>query len=121
MQTSLSQTRRFPRVPAVRPVLVRLPNGDSQPYEEIARTRVLGLGGMMFVGGKLLGEGAALELLISLREGVVRAGGGVVWESRRSVGEVEIGVEFLRLDETDRERLASLVARGGIDPPPMPI
>jgi hypothetical protein len=101
--------RRFPRVPAVHAVMVRLLGG--QAFEEFARTRVLGPGGCMFVSEESLGYGSLMELSIALRGRVVKTDSRVVYEVQKSATEHQVGVEFLRISPADRAFIESLVAR----------
>ena len=107
-------TRRFPRVRSQHSALVRLLGGD--PFEEFARTQVVGLGGCMFLSEQSLGFGSLLEVLIALEGKVVRTDARVVYEIPRQDLRHEVGVEFLRISNDDRGLLASLVARK--DEPP---
>jgi len=100
------EKRRFPRLPAEHAVLVKkLGPGE---LEEFAKTQTVGLGGCMFVGDSTLGLGAGVELLISVRGGVVRAQGRVVYEIPRGAEGVQIGVEFLRMATGDLKLLQAL-------------
>lgn len=103
-------TRRFPRVPAEHPALVRLLGGA--PFEGFAKTRVIGLGGCMVTSRESLGFGSLMELLISFRGRVVRTDGRVVWETARTGG-YDVGVEFLRLSSSDRALLSTVVEGDG--------
>ena len=100
--------RRFPRVPAEHAVLVRLLGGPR--FEGFAKTRVIGLGGCMFVNRESLGYGSLMELLISVSGRVIRADARVAYEVPKGK-EHQVGVEFLRLAPSDRELLSSLIAR----------
>lgn len=102
-------TRRFPRAKAERPVLVRR-LGEEEPYEAFAKTRVIGLGGCMFVSREALGFGSLMELLISVEGRVLRTDGRVAYELQKGE-EHQVGVEFLRIAPADRAVLESLVAR----------
>jgi hypothetical protein len=102
--------RRFPRVRSERPVLVRLLD-EEQPLEELARTRVIGLGGCMFLSPSSLGDSAEVEILIAVDGAVVRTGGRVAYEISRG-NEYEVGVEFLRVSPSDVGRLSDLVRQG---------
>lgn len=84
--------------------------GEPWPHEELARTGVLGLGGCMFVGGRSLGRGTLMELLISLKGSVIRTDAQVVYEIERAPARYEIGVEFLRLSRVDQARIGMLMA-----------
>lgn len=114
-RTSHRTPRRFPRVPACRPMLVRL-LGERRQFEELTHTHTIGLGGCMFVSPEPVGYGALMEVLISFRGGVARTDGRVVWERPRrgpwaegeDDDEVEVGIEFLRLSPSDRRLLAPL-------------
>ena len=99
--------RRFPRVPAVHAVMVRLLGVKA--FEEFARTRVLGPGGCMFVSEESLGYGSLMELSIALRGRVVKTDSRVVYEIQKSATEHQVGVEFLRISPGDRAFIESLV------------
>jgi PilZ domain-containing protein len=104
--------RRYPRVPYLGPVLVKK-IGDENG-EDLARTRVLGLGGCMFVSPRSLGRGSMLALLLSIKGSIVRTKARVVYELHKSPTEVEVGVEFLHLDAQGRAVLA-----GAVPTPPL--
>ena len=99
--------RRFPRVPAEHAVMVRLLG--VRPFEEFARTRVIGPGGCMFVSEESLGFGSLMELSIAVQGRVLKTDGRVVYEIRKSPTEHQIGVEFLRITPADRAFLESVV------------
>jgi hypothetical protein len=100
------EKRRFPRIPAEHAVLVKkLGPGE---VEEFAKTRTVGLGGCMVLSDSPLGLGSGVELLISVRGGVVKAQGRVVYEIPKSDGAFQIGVEFLRMATGDLKVLQSL-------------
>ena len=103
-----TKSRKFPRIQARHAVMVRL-LGPS-PFEEFARTRVIGPGGCMFVSEESLGFGSLMELSIALRGRVVKTDSRVVYEIRRSATEHQVGVEFLRISSADRAYLETLVA-----------
>lgn len=103
--------RRFPRIRAKRPVLVRLLADEEREMEEITRTGTLGLGGCMFESPQEVGYGSLLELMISFPEGVARTDGRVVWEKRRLGGKVDVGVEFLSLGPLERKLLAATIRK----------
>jgi hypothetical protein len=99
--------RRFPRVPLIAPVVVRR-LGDNA--SEITRIKTLGLGGCMFESDKGWGIGAPLALLISLHGGrTIRSTGRVVYELLHADEPIRVGVEFMKLDPTDRATLAVTV------------
>jgi len=100
------EKRRFPRIPAEHAVLVKkLGYGET---EEFAKTRTVGLGGCMFMSESPLGLGSGVELLISVRGGVVKAQARVVYEIAREDGGTQVGVEFLRMATGDLKLLQKL-------------
>jgi hypothetical protein len=106
--------RRFPRIPAEHAVMVRLLGGPR--FEGFAKTRVIGLGGCMFVNRESLGYGSLMELLIAVQGRVIRADARVAYEIPKGEKEHQVGVEFLRLHPTDRALLSSLIARAQGEP-----
>jgi hypothetical protein len=98
--------RRFPRIPSENAVLVKR-LGDEEA-EGFARTRVVGLGGCMFVSDEPLGVESFLDLLISVRGRVVQTRGRVVYEIPRGDDEVEVGVEFVQIAPHDRDIIEEL-------------
>lgn len=103
------EKRRFPRIPAEQAVLVK--KIGAQEVEEFAKTRTVGLGGCMFVSDSALGLGSGIEMLISVKGGVVKAHARVVYEIAKGKGVYEIGVEFLRLATDDLKLLQTLFER----------
>jgi hypothetical protein len=96
------QERRFPRMPAEIVVLVSKP--EPQAAEGFAKTRVVGMGGCGFVVPAPLGVGSTIDLSLSIGGRVISAVAQVVYEIPRESG-VEVGVEFVRLDKSDRQFL----------------
>lgn len=109
------KSRRFPRVKAEHAVMVRLLG--TLPFEEFARTRVIGPGGCMFVSEESLGFGSLMELSIALQGRVLKTDSRVVYEISRSPTEHQVGVEFLRISPADRAFLESFVSRKTQSPP----
>lgn len=104
--------RRFPRIRSEHAVRVRL-LGDEE-VEEFGATRVIGLGGCSFGSRRRFGAGALVELQIPLTGGMVVADGRVVYELAQPEGEVEVGVEFLRVAPRHLARIRALLgAREG--------
>ena len=101
--------RRFPRVQAVHAVMVRLLG--VRPFEEFARTRILGPGGCMFVSEESLGFGSLMELSIAVQGRVLKTDSRVVYEISKGPTEHQVGVEFLRISPADRAFLESLVGQ----------
>jgi len=100
------EKRRFPRIPAEHAVLVKKLGTDET--EEFAKTRSVGLGGCMFHSDAALGLGSGVELLISVRGGVVKVHARVVYEIPKDDGGVQVGVEFLRMATGDLKLLQTL-------------
>lgn len=106
MPVEPANKRRFPRIPAEAAVLVtRL---GAETLEEFGKTKVLGLGGCMFVSTTSIGLGARVEILIRVRDRVIRAKARVVWEQSSSNKQYEVGVEFLNVAPADRLTLETL-------------
>ena len=112
MPEPVSNRRKFPRLPLCNPVLIKRLGGASE--ESLVRIRSVSLGGCKFLHGERLGDGALLELLISLGDAAIEAKGRVLYEIAREDGMVEIGVEFLEVPEADREALHAALRRGGV-------
>jgi hypothetical protein len=96
------QERRFPRMPAEIVVLVSKP--EPPAAEGSANPRVVGVGGCCFGVPAPLGVASTIDLSLSIGGRVVSAVAQVVYEIPREVG-VEVGVEFVRLDKSDRQFL----------------
>ena len=103
------EKRRFPRIPAEHAVLVK--NLGPGELEEFAKTKVMGLGGCMFVSDGPIGVDLPIELLISVRGQVVKAQGRVVWETPTGANRWEVGVEFVSISPADLQVLESLFPR----------
>jgi hypothetical protein len=108
MLNPLPKIRRFPRVQAEHAVMVRLLG--VRPFEEFARTRVLGPGGCMFVSEESLGYGSLMELSIALQGRVLKTDSRVVYEVTQN-GKHQVGVEFLRISPADRAFLETIIAQ----------
>jgi hypothetical protein len=94
-----AKSRRFPRVQAEHAVMVRLLG--TFPFEEFARTRVIGPGGCMFVSQESLGFGSLMELSIALQGRVLKTDSRVVYEISKGSNEHQVGVEFLRISPAE--------------------
>lgn len=103
MAEDLPNRRRYPRIPSSYILLVR--KVGKEAIEQLAKTRSLSLGGCSFRSEESLGEGATLELVISLSLLPLSIPSRVVWERPRADGGFEVGVAFLKLDVDDREIL----------------
>jgi len=108
-----SSKRRFPRIPSENAVLVK--KLGPEELEGFAKTRVVGMGGCMFISDEALGVDAYLDLLISVRGRVVKTRGRVVYEIPQGGDEVEVGVEFVQISPHDRDIIEELfpAAQGG--------
>jgi len=102
----MERRRRYPRIPSQNSVLVKRLGDDV--LEGFTRTRVVGLGGCMFVSDEPLGVGSFMDVLISVRGSVAKALSKVVYECQVAEGEYEIGVEFILISDVDRRLLAVL-------------
>ena len=110
MPDEKNEHRRFPRIPAAHAVLVkRLGHPDEEVF---AKTRVVGLGGCSFIHEEPLGRGTVVELLISMRNEVVRATARVVNELRVGDAAYEECMEFLFISDAHRQVLEALLSRG---------
>ncbi len=98
--------RRFPRIPSENALLVK--RCGQVALEGFARTRVLGLGGCMFVNDEPLGVGSCLDLLISVRGRVAKTLSRVVYELPRDDRQIEVGVEFVNISSHDRNVIQTL-------------
>jgi hypothetical protein len=108
MLSAQHPARRFPRVPSALPVRLRI-LGERRP-EALTRTQVISPGGCMLVSDHSIGFGSLMEVTISCEGQMLRADGRVAWEKRKSPGEHEVGIEFLRITPRDRAVLEQLVA-----------
>src|SRR4051794_41939801 len=104
--------RRFPRVQAEHAVMVRLLG--VQPFEEFARTRIIGPGGCMFVSEESLGFGSLMELSIAVQGRGVKTRGRGGYGIRQSPTEDHGRVELLRSTPPD----PALPQSGGGGRPP---
>ncbi len=106
--------RKFPRIPSENAVLVRKLGPEA--VEGFAKTRVVGLGGCMFVSDEPVGVDSYLDILISVRGRVVKAQGKVVYERPTRGQEFEVGVEFVGITPHDREIIEGLIGGGDEHP-----
>jgi hypothetical protein len=100
------EKRRFPRISSENAVLVKRLGPEA--LENFARTRVMGLGGCMFVSDTAFGVDSPVEILISVRGQVIKATARVVWELPAAEGKTEIGVEFADIAQQDRLAIEKL-------------
>jgi hypothetical protein len=114
MDTPRPARRRFPRIPSEHLVLVNKV-GDAEA-EQLARTRNMSRGGCLVRVRERLGNGSVVQVLVKIGDQVVDSLGRVVYEISRRRGEVDVGIEFLYLDEGDQRRLATLIGEGEAAP-----
>lgn len=100
--------RRYSRIAADTLAYVKI-FGDRR-REKLTWVKVLGAGGCMLVCDETIGYLSLMELRISLGNRDLRADGRVVWESREGPREHHVGIEFLRIGQTDRAAIEALVA-----------
>ena len=98
--------RRFPRIDSENSVLVRSLGAVRQ--EGLVKTRVVGLGGCMFVNDEPLGVGTFLDLALAISGDVAHTQGRIVYEIPRREGVLEVGVEFLGLSDEGRSLIGAL-------------
>jgi c-di-GMP-binding flagellar brake protein YcgR len=106
------QSRKYPRMSAEYVVAYRRPATDAADAPpQFAKTRSVGLGGMMFATEAPLapGEPVAVELVAEGR--TVAAQGQVVYVERAADGLYENGVAFTEIAEEDREHLLGCYLR----------
>lgn len=113
---SRPKIRRFPRIQAEHAVMVRLLG--VRPFEEFARTRILGPGGCMFVSEESLGFGSLMELSIAFQGRVLKTDSRVVYEISCGAAKHQVGVEFLRISPDDRAFLESFISQRKRSEPP---
>jgi len=99
--------RRFPRISSQHAVLVKRLGGAE--VEEFAATTTVGLGGRGFTSDEPVPGGELPEIRVSARPEVISAKAKVVYVQELPSGKQEIGVEFVGLPETDREKIQLLL------------
>jgi hypothetical protein len=105
-ETTYKPARRYPRIHSRHTVMVS--RRGPEALEGLTTTEVVGEGGCMFIHEKSLGDGAIVELAITIRERLIETIGRVVYEIPRDDGRYEIGVEFITLGRQDRDALQEL-------------
>jgi hypothetical protein len=98
--------RRYPRISSENAILVRrLGAGERDGY---VKTRIVGLGGFMFVSSKAWGVGTHVEMLLSVRGRLAKLQARIVYELPREDLSFEVGVEFVHVPTPDRGVLETL-------------
>jgi hypothetical protein len=108
MESPYAKQRRFPRIPAEYPVLVRKLDGEK--ITRLSCTKVVGLGGCMFLHDHPFGGGSLLSLLILVKDRYIETRARVAYERPLRDQKVEIGVEFLEIADDDVAALKDLFA-----------
>ncbi len=99
--------RRYPRVPSENTILLKK-LGPSD-VEIFAKTKVVGLGGCMFLSKESYGVGSYFDILISVKNSVAKAMCKVVYEIEQPDGNIQVGCEFININESDRKLLEVLL------------
>ena len=98
--------RRYPRMAAEFTLAYRLhAPGSGKETPQLARTRSLGLGGLMFEREQPLERGTSLQLELAVGGCTVRAAGVVVYADCRHGGGWQVGVQFTEISDGDRDAL----------------
>ena len=103
------ESRRFPRIPSRNAVLVK---ETSDGGEAFVPTRTMSLGGCSFLSQDEIQVGEVLELLISVDHRVISAQARVVYSRLTDDSRHEVGVEFGKMANQDREVLGGLLEVG---------
>jgi predicted NUDIX family phosphoesterase len=95
--------RKYPRMNAEIVVAYRrlAPGGEPR----ITKTRTLGLGGLMICIDEPLAQGERLALEVMLEGTVVAVESRVVYTEPDASGAHQVGLEYTRISDEDRERL----------------
>lgn len=102
-----AERRRFPRVTSSNPILVAGPDSDGD--RTLHETGVVGMNGLMFRSEKSYGRGTVLQMDLAVHDRIVEVVGKVAYERITVVGDLEIGVEFTRVNNGDRHHISSLL------------
>ena len=107
MSLDESTQRQYPRVSAENAVLIHRLGPAAE--EKVAKTRQIGLGGVMISSGESLGVDSYLRLVITVENEMVEATGRVVWERSTDNGSFDVGVAFISVDTAHHERIFALM------------
>lgn len=106
MTSNLSRTRKFPRMNAEFVVAYRhLGTEETAKSPNLAKTRSIGLGGMMFEteAPLILGDKYLIEVMVGDR--TIKAPATVVYVEKGKSGLFQNGVEFTEITDDDRDYL----------------
>jgi Tfp pilus assembly protein PilZ len=105
-----SSARRFPRVNSEHVISVR-PLTSTGAAGTVTTSKVVGLGGIMFLYPKRLGKGKVLELTILAGVEPLTIPVKVVWCGKADKGGWQVGVEFQEISENDQDKILDLLMR----------
>lgn len=94
MNPAMEERRKYRRIPVQNDVMVRRLEDQER---KVSKSKILGMGGLMFTSAEPYGVGTFLDLFVVIGGGVHQMHARVANERRISLGEYEIGVEFLHL------------------------
>lgn len=114
MDADPASARRFPRIQADYPVLLK--RLDPEEFAGLATARVISLGGCMVESDEALPKGTPVELRISVAGRIVIAKGVVANEKSVDEDKAEIGIEFLAVPLEDLELLQRITKPGPAEP-----
>jgi hypothetical protein len=109
--------RKFPR--ATYPCLVIIRKDHKEPEALLTHTENIGVGGICVILKKSLGLFMPVDLELDLMDAQshIKCEGKIVWAVKRKESEekkpsfFDTGIEFGRMTEDDRERIAVVVER----------
>jgi hypothetical protein len=99
-----SEYRRYPRMNVEYDLWFHPVHGDRSEVC-FTKTKVLGLGGLMFESDQPIQVGSFFRLKLSIKEKTIEVTGRVVYANTPFEGPCQIGVEFVDIAEHDREFL----------------
>jgi tetratricopeptide (TPR) repeat protein len=104
IETAPNKQRKYPRHAAPKWMVVAW---ESAGQRTISRAETLGMGGLFFETATPLATGSFIKLLFDLKTGEIRAR-AVVRDSRPEKG---MGVQFVQMETSDRQRLDQFLAQ----------
>lgn len=104
--------RRYPRINARLPLLVRDAAGGENAPMISAEVRTLATNGCMFVHDTGFSSHARLQLSISLHGWVIETAGRVIWQRPAEAERgMEVGVQFLDIEPKDSALIEEVLQR----------
>jgi tetratricopeptide (TPR) repeat protein len=104
IESAHKMQRKYPRHAAPKWMYVAW---ESAGHRTVSRAETLGMGGLFFHTPKPLATGSFIKLLFDLKSGEIRAR-AIVRDSRPDQG---MGVQFVQMETSDRERLNQFLAQ----------